>query len=224
MELRTEFVNWVDELLALGDSAEDARSSAARVMEIAGVSMSAQPDGAKAMLLFSASSIMINSGAALNDVENVMSGKLLAEKALAMTMEDKPLHFQCRYNVANATSLLCNQDLPNIEAGATRVDWEPKLIVSRLKNQADLKEMRRAFFQIGQAVAADHRTRSAAYCNLGNVLDHARRWAEAYDFYLRALEFEPRNGNAAGNLAQLLYTRINTGIGQIGHIAAVYDK
>ncbi len=186
--------------------------------------MSSHPDRAKAALLFSASSIVINSGAHLNDAESVKSGKLLAEKALAMTTEDQPLHYQCRYNIANATSSLCDQDLPKIESGTSRIDWEPELVVSRLKNQADLKEVRREFFQIGQSSVADGQTRSAAYCNLGNVLDHAGRWAEAYDFYLRALEADPRNGNAAGNLAQLLHTRIDTGIGQTGHIAAVYDK
>lgn len=226
MESRLEFAIWMGELMALGDSTGDARrSSAVRAMEIAGaVIASSHPDGAKAALLFSASSIVINSGAHLNDAESLKSGKLLAEKALAMTSEDQPLHYQCRYNIANATSSLCDQDLPKIESGMSRIDWEPDLIVSRLKNQADLKDVRREFFQIGLSSVADGHTRSSAYCNLGNVLDHAGRWAEAYDFYLRALETDPRNGNAAGNLAQLLYTRIDAGIGQTGHIAAVYDK
>ncbi|WP_170111073.1 LA2681 family HEPN domain-containing protein [Antricoccus suffuscus] len=212
--------------MALGDATGDARrAGVARAVDIAGaVIASSHPEGAKAALLFSASSIVINSGAHLNDAESVKSGKLLAEKALAMTAEDQPLHHQCRYNIANATSALCDQDLPKIESGATRIDLEPDLIASRLKNQADLKAVRREFFQIGLASVADGQTRSAAYCNLGNVLDHAGRWAEAYDFYLRALEADPRNGNAAGNLAQLLRTRIDTGIGQTGHIAAVYDK
>ncbi|WP_460493303.1 LA2681 family HEPN domain-containing protein [Dactylosporangium cerinum] len=71
---------------------------------------------------------------------------------------------------------------------------------------------------------ADPRTRSAAYCNLANSLDHSGRWAEAYDLYLRALEENPDNGNAAGNLAQLLLGRISNGVGQLGHLGAVYDK
>ncbi|MFZ4842976.1 LA2681 family HEPN domain-containing protein [Mycetocola saprophilus] len=226
MESRLEFAIWMGELMALGDSTGDAhRSSAVQAMEIAGaVIASSHPDGVKAALLFSASSIVINSGAQMNDAESLKSGKLLAEKALAMTSEDQPLHYQCRYNIANATSSLCDQDVPETKSGTSRIDWEPDLIVSRLKNQADLKEVRREYFQIGLSSVADGHTRSSAYCNLGNVLDHAGRWAEAYDFYLRALEADPRNGNAAGNLAQLLHTRINTGIGQTGHIAAVYDK
>ncbi|SEE52200.1 LA2681 family HEPN domain-containing protein [Jiangella alba] len=56
------------------------------------------------------------------------------------------------------------------------------------------------------------------------MLDHSGRWAEAYDFYLRALEADPRNGNAAGNLSLLLENRIRTGVGQTGHIAALFDK
>lgn len=226
MEPHSEFVIWMGELMALRDSTGNAcRSSAARVMEIARAAIaSSHPDRAKGGLLFTASSIVINSGAHLNDVEIVKGGRLLAEKALSMTTEDQPLHFQCRYNIANATSSLCDQDLSKIESGTTCIGWEPDLIASLIKNQADLKEVRREFFQIGLSTVADSRTRSAAYCNLGNTLDHAGRWAEAYDFYLRALEIDPSNGNAAGNLAQLLRTRINTGIGQTGHIAAVYDK
>jgi len=226
MEPRQEFTTWMGELMMLGDVAGDARrASAERAMDIAkAVIASSHPDGAKAALLFSASSTVINAGVHLNDTESVKSGKLLAEKALTMTTEDQPLHHQCRYNIANATSSLCDQDLPSIEPGTRRIDWEPDLVASRLKNRADLKEVRREFFQIGLSQVADNQTRSAAYCNLGNVLDHAGRWAEAYDFYLRALEADPRNGNAAGNLAQLLHTRIDSGIGQTGHIAAVYDK
>lgn len=77
---------------------------------------------------------------------------------------------------------------------------------------------------VGSAPVADPHTRSAAYCNLANCLDHSGRWAEAYDFYLRALDADSSNGNAAGNLAQLLMNRVASGVGQTGHIAAVYDK
>lgn len=80
------------------------------------------------------------------------------------------------------------------------------------------------FLNVRSSRQADPHTRSAAYCNLVNSLDHSERWAEAYNFYLRALEADPTNGNAAGNLAQLLLSRIHAGVGQIGHIAAVYDK
>jgi len=226
MDLRQEFITWMGELWAIGGlSGEERRSGAERAAGIAEAALaSSHPEGAVAALLFSASSTVINAGAHLDDAEELKRGRLLAEQGLARTATDEPLHYQCRYNIANATSLLCDQDLPKIEAGSTRIDWEPDLIASRLKNQADLKEVRREFFQIGLSSVADRQTRSAAYCNLGNVLDHAGRWAEAYDFYLRALEADPRNGNAAGNLAQLLRIRIDTGIGQIGHIGAVYDK
>lgn len=226
MDLRQEFVTWMDELMTLGDvSGEERRSASERAAEIAKAALaSSHPEGAIAALLFSASSTVINAGAHLDDAEILKRGKLIAEQALARTAANEPLHYQCRYNIANATSSLCDQDLPKIESGTTRIEWEPALIASRLKNQADLSEVRREFFQIGSAQSADSHTRSSAYCNLGNVLDHAGRWAEAYDFYLRALEADPRNGNAAGNLAQLLHTRIDTGIGQTGHIAAVYDK
>jgi len=40
--------------------------------------------------------------------------------------------------------------------------------------------------------------------NLGNVLDSAHRWIEAYECYREALIVYPQNGTASGNAAQLL--------------------
>src|SRR5699024_6625396 len=172
---------------------------------------------------FSASSVILNCAFELEDVAAIDHGRELAKQALGATTPDEPLHFQCRYNIANATNTLCEPELPEAVDGATRVDWEPHLIRSRLKTRTELQHARREYFEIGTSQVADARTRSASYCNLGNLLDHSGRWAEAYDFYLRALEADGSNGNAAGNLAQLLRTRIATGIGQTGHIAGVYD-
>ncbi|XBB67197.1 LA2681 family HEPN domain-containing protein [Nocardioides sp. WV_118_6] len=225
MEPSEEFISWLEELIALSEAADDLNDSISRAKQIAAaIAASSHLEKAKAALLFSASSIILNCAFQLEDVEVINHGRDLARQALAATAPDEPLHFQCRYNVANATNALCDLELPEAVQGATRVDWEPQLIQSRLKTRADLQHARREFFEIGTSHVADAHTRSASYCNLGNLLDHSGRWAEAYDFYLRALEADGSNGNAAGNLAQLLRTRIATGIGQSGHIAAVYDK
>jgi tetratricopeptide (TPR) repeat protein len=226
MKPHAKFVSWLGELKALSNMAgDDLTLSITQAAQIAAsVTASALPEKAKAGLLFSASSLILNCAFDLDDPDAINQGKQLAEQALAATQPDEPLHFQCRYNVANAISSLCELKHPTAVPGATRVDWEPALIQARTETRTDLQHARREFFEIGTSAVTDDHTRSAAYCNLGNLLDYSGRWAEAYDFYLRALEADPRNGNAAGNLAQLLHTRVGTGIGQTGHIAAVYDK
>jgi hypothetical protein len=62
-----------------------------------------------------------------------------------------------------------------------------------------------------------------AWCNLANVLDDSGRWVEAYAAYLDALQADPTNGNAAGNIAYLLHRRLSQPIGLRGHMAAVYN-
>ncbi|WP_406021847.1 LA2681 family HEPN domain-containing protein [Nocardioides sp. NBC_00850] len=226
MESRDEFASWLEKLMALGNVARDdpATSLTEAAQIAAAVIASPQSETSKAALLFSASSVIINSATALEDTGAIGHGKQLAEQALYATAPHEPLHYQCRYNIANAINALCDMKLPNAVSGDSRVNWEPELIKSRIQTGADLKRVRQEYFEIGGSSVADNHTRSAAYCNLGNLLDHSGRWAEAYDFYLRALEADGRNGNAAGNLAMLLHTRIVSGIGQTGHIAAVHDK
>ncbi|WP_157780419.1 LA2681 family HEPN domain-containing protein [Leifsonia xyli] len=66
--------------------------------------------------------------------------------------------------------------------------------------------------------------RSLALCNLANILDESGRWVEAYEAYADALEEYPNNGNAAGNIAELIKRRLATGRGPGGHYAAVFNK
>ena len=223
MHTPTEYEAWYRQVATLGNEAEDDLSgTAATARTIAmGVEASSLTDEQKSALLFMCSSVIINCGSELGESALLSAGKEVARQAESRTTPDQPLHYQCRYNVANAVCGLCDLGLPLADR---REVWEPQLIQNRIERRDELQEARRTFFEVGSSTIADPRTRSAAYCNLGNMLDHSGRWAEAYDFYLRALEADPRNGNAAGNLAQLLRTRIDTGIGQTGHIAAVYNK
>lgn len=178
-------------------------------------------DEHKAGLLFIGSSIIINAGSDLSNEEYLTAGRDMAERARSLTSPDQPLHFQCWYNATNATVALTDLKLPS---GLGREVWEPVLIADRLKHLTALREVRRSYFEIAMSTVADRHTRSAAHCNLANTLDHSGRWAEAYDFYLRSLEVDPENGNAAGNLAELLAHRVRDGIGLPGHLAAVHDK
>lgn len=225
MDQRAEYEALYRQLMELNDRAAEPEEKCDAAMQCA-AAIFASPLSAKlrSPLLFTCSSIVLNCAFELKDSSTIIRGKELAEQALTGTAPDEPLHFQCRYNIANALTGLCDLRLPDAKSETTRATWEQRLIENRIENRQNLREARRAFFEVGSSEIADRHTRSAAYCNLANSLDHSGRWAEAYDFYLRALEADPRNGNAAGNLAQLLHTRIATGIGQTGHIAAVYDK
>lgn len=182
------------------------------------------PQPIQTALFFTASSIALNFACESDDPELIKRGQELAERALRATNPAEPLHFQCRYNIANAQTALAELSLPKKAVGLSREEWEPLVIKSRLESSNVLMKVRNEYFEIGNSDNADDHTRSSAFCNLANALDHSGRWAEAYDFYLRALDIDPDNGNAAGNLAFLLQNRVESGIGQTGHIAAVYDK
>lgn len=172
-------------------------------------------------LYFSCSSQLLNCAPATADRDAIRLGRTLAERALDLADPDSPQAWECRYNIANSLLEECDLDWPNTSGEA--LDWEPDFIEMRLRHSKVLCEARAMLFQISEAENAQGRTRSAACCNLANALDTSGRWAEAYDWYLRALEIAPDNGNAAGNLAQLLQFRIESGIGQTGHLATVYD-
>lgn len=221
MEPREQYQTWQHQILALNDQpAGDEYRAARAAAEIASeVEVSNLPSQAIAGLLFMCSSVLINAGCDQADADLLTSGKKVAESALARTTVDWPLHYQCRYNIANAVNAASEIGLPQSNG-----EWEAQLVDGRVKHSEQLRFARSEFFLIGRSDVADYHTRSAAYCNLANMLDYSGRWAEAYDFYLRALEIDASNGNAAGNLAQLLAGRVHSGIGQTGHIAAVYDK
>lgn len=214
--------DWYRQLLARHEGATDRLLAAREVLSIAEeISDSDLAPGEKAALRFVCSSLIINTGADLADMALLTEGRVLASRAQSDTTPEEPLHFQCMYNVANAIVAACDLGLPTAGSWESRV---PDIVENRRTNRVELRRARRMFLTVGSSTHADPRTRSAAYCNLANGLDYSGRWAEAYDFYLRALETDPSNGNAAGNLAQLLMNRVQSGVGQTGHIAAVYDK
>lgn len=226
MNERDEYEMWSRQILAISEeNVDESMGTASETLAIAdAVTVSSLPGEAKSALLFMCSSVVLNCAFELHQSGAIEQGRDLAERALEGITSREPLHYQCMYNVANATNALCELGFPDVVSGTPRAEWEPALIDNRIETRVELRDVRRAFFEVGSSTRADAHTRSAAFCNLANALDHSGRWAEAYDFYLRALEADPQNGNAAGNLAQLLRERIRTGIGQTGHIAAVYDK
>ncbi|WP_435055028.1 LA2681 family HEPN domain-containing protein [Micromonospora aurantiaca (nom. illeg.)] len=222
MEFSAEYLRLYKLVHQTGDRSVAAVEAATTILSIAAEVESATLSSEEAAAIrFMCSSVLLNAAFDLHDAALLKQGRDLAEQALAETGPDEPLRFQCIYNIANAIVAECDEGLLK-QAGHD--DWVPSLIENRLAHRLHLREARSLYFEAASSPSADPHTRSAAYCNLANSLDHSGRWAEAYDFYLRALEEDPRNGNAAGNLAQLLYSRIQSGTGQLGHMAAVYDK
>lgn len=216
------YEEWYRRFLLVSETTPDKALAAQELLTLAGgIDGSALSAKERSALRFVCSSLVINAGTDLADATILQAGQELASRAQGETGPTEPLHFQCMYNIANAIVGACDLGLP---PEGPREVWLPALIENRRSSRVELRRARRMFLDVGSSRQADPHTRSAAYCNLANSLDHSGRWAEAYDFYLRALEADPTNGNAAGNLAQLLLSRIHTGMGQTGHIAAVYDK
>lgn len=216
------YEDWNQRILRAHEEAEDTAAGAQQVLTLSTeLKRSGLTAAENAALRFVCSSLVINAGADLGDWMLLSRGRELASRAQNETSSEQALHFQCMYNVANAIVTASDMGLPT---AGTWDERTPKIVENRRINRGDLRSARRMFLTVGSSSQADPHTRSAAYCNLANSLDQSSRWAEAYDFYLHALEIDPLNGNAAGNLAQLLMNRIRSGVGQQGHIAAVYDK
>ncbi|ONI63408.1 hypothetical protein ALI44B_01365 [Leifsonia sp. ALI-44-B] len=215
------YSEWHQRIIDVHDAASDAGAAAQEVLRLGRETYSDLSDLERAGLRFTCSSLAINTGATIGDVDILSRGKELARGAQRDVPTDHPLHFQCMYNVANATLEICDLGMP------TNGPWEEQLAgIAEIRrvHRSELRDARRMLHEVGSSPVADSHTRSAAYCNLANCLDHSGRWAEAYDFYLRALDADPSNGNAAGNLAKLLMNRVISGVGQTGHLAAVHDK
>jgi hypothetical protein len=104
---------------------------------------------------------------------------------------------------------------PPIDPMGYRVRWEERVA---------LREARLLLASAGHSDEINEELRSKALCNLGNELDSSGRWLEAYEAYKDALTEYPDNGNAAGNLAELLAARIRLGRRQTGHYAALHQK
>jgi len=87
-----------------------------------------------------------------------------------------------------------------------------------------LRESRLLLAGTGHSPGVEPILRSKALCNLGNELDTSGRWLEAFEAYQDALAEYPDNGNAAGNIAELLKSRMRLRRGQPGHYAALFNK
>lgn len=117
------------------------------------------------------------------------------------------------YNLANALDASARLDKTK------RPDW---FLVT-----ADVRRQGRA--HLGQAADAmgrdDTAVASQVLTNLGNSLDAAYRWIEAFESYQRALELYPDNGVASGCAAEMLFRVSTEGVlGHQPHLADVAQR
>lgn len=210
----------ISSLHAIQDSNPNEALSLIRLL-VDEISSSEVTSVERGYLNFSCSSVLINCGSRIGDGSAIDDGRELAENALRAFESSAPVTYQCRCNIANA--ILARSEVDLVMGGGDRQVWEPILIENRMRYLEELRTARSILFEIAESDEADTYTRSSAYCNLANTLDTSGRWAEAYNFYLRALEVDPTSGNAAGNIAQLLRYRIEFGVGHLGHLAAVFN-
>jgi hypothetical protein len=169
VKLSAEYRHWHVAILSAGDNvADDPAKASANVLSAAdSIGTSTLNEYEKTLLRFMCSSVVLNCAMDLEDAELTRRGRILAEEALAGTKPDEPLHFQCLYNVANATVAIPDYGLPKATSGTP---WITQLIQNRLAGREDLRKSRALFFQIGSSDDADAQSRSSAYCNLANSL------------------------------------------------------
>lgn len=198
----------------------DAAIAGLRALETEALSCADLSDHERRSLLFTLSSVMINLASDARDIDGLVSG---IEWATRLMLDDEApaiLVPQAAYNRANG--LL---ELFQIEESASHESPIPISSPSyRLDHLDGLQEPRVLFRLVGHDPSAPAEVRGRALCNLGNVLDESGRWTEAYAAYSDALRVDPSNGNAAGNLAELLRRRLAGRVDQRGHLAAVYDR
>lgn len=115
-------------------------------------------------------------------------------------------------------------DLVERQHWASMGKYDPEEQPQRWMLRERLRESRLLLAGTGHSSHVEPILRSKALCNLGNALDTSGRWLEAYEAYQDSLAEYPNNGNAAGNIAELLKSRIRLRRGQPGHYAALFNK
>lgn len=181
------------------------------------------PDVLRGRLRFMISSALINAASDARDRDGLTTGTQWAHDLAHDPATTPDIVPQAKFNEANGTLALFN--LAETRSAGTP-DEDTRLVADvgyRLRKPHKLTAVRACLSDVVNNPATDPETKSHAWCNLANVLDESGRWVEAYAAYLDALQADPTNGNAAGNIALLLQRRLALRGKQRGHLAAVYN-
>lgn len=131
--------------------------------------------------------VLVDGGLAASDHGAVEEGA----KIYADTYRESQ-HPSAAYNLANAIATLSRFEKYD------GVAWY-------LRTAAQRRDCRALLASVGDALREPEPAQaSRALTNLGNALDVAHRWVEAYEAYRRALEIFPSNGVASGCAARVL--------------------
>lgn len=178
----------------------------------------------EAAILMNAAGVVINAASRMSDEQAL----LIAERWMTLVIGSGLLtgtRFETAalYNLAN-----CQTSITDIcvARAALHVPVPERALACVEARFADRERLRLARMNLWSAavLSDDGRERGMRLCNLANTLDHSGRWVEAYDAYVRALQEDPENGNAAGNAADLISRVIGAGWDYEGHLCALYDK
>src|SRR6185312_1409704 len=132
--------------------------------------------------------VLCDAGAAVRDSAAVGE----AVEIFSRLREQFPKNSGLAYNLANALDATARLDKTK------RPDWYLATADVRRRGRAHLG-------QAAEAMGRDDRAMSSqVMTNLGNSLDAAYRWIEAFDAYQRARELYPDNGVASGCAAEML--------------------
>lgn len=141
------------------------------------------------------SSVLIDAGSQRFDKGAIEEGCQL----LRGLIERLPNHFELYQNLGNG--LVASA----VERGQKTPDWHLRTF--------SIRREARKHFQYAASKSQDIETRARSFNNLGNALNTANRWVEAYDYYICALEQDPTNAVASTGAIKILKWAIERSIG-----------
>jgi tetratricopeptide (TPR) repeat protein len=139
--------------------------------------------------------VLTEAGSASKNKKAVEEGTEIFRIALAAKPDDPMV----AYNLANALSALAKLD------GTKHPQSYLQTAGLRLESRALYGSAAMAFRKKSPKMATQCLT------NVGNALDHAFRWIEAFEAYVEALSLYPENGVASGAAAEVLLRVSRTG-------------
>lgn len=139
--------------------------------------------------------VLVDAGKADNDKGAVEEGV----KIFRGIFQDYPDRLDIRYNLANGLFGLSEMQ-DSSESNWHLTTWE-------------MRREARWLYEFTARNSKDLKLATQAMTNIGNLLWRSHRWVEAYDSYIKALNYDSSNGIAAARAAQLLLYYADIGIG-----------
>jgi tetratricopeptide (TPR) repeat protein len=196
----------------------------AMVTEVFGDETPAVERTTEAAVLVNCCANIIDAADRIDDVDGLVLGERWNELAVASgQLDGTPWESLAVYNLANARIAIVDNHVGTSWRASKTKDRPMAVVRARWHERERLAKARREYK--GAAVdAEDGRAEGMRLCNLANTLDSSGRWVEAYDAYVRALEADPTNGNAAGNAAVLIGRAVGRGWDFEGHLCSLHDR